>query len=88
MRLSKGSCSAVGRRAEASLYDRSLATYEKGDLFDHKAAVGFIALWGLPLRVQAQTQWLGRSADDLLRLTAPQPEPAGGAAGNESQGGS
>ena len=30
----------------------------KGDSFDHKAAVGFIQIWGLPTRVQARNQLL------------------------------
>jgi len=54
MRLFKGSAVKVGVRSEFSLYSKGLATYDKGDLFDHKAAVGFIALHGLPLRTQAQ----------------------------------
>ncbi len=72
MRLFKGVCMAVGRRAERSLYNPALATYGEGDVFDHKAAVGFIRLWGLPLENQARTQWLDRSPDDFLRLSAPE----------------
>ena len=78
VRLFKGVCMAVGRRAERSLYNPALATYGQGDLFDHKAAVGFIQLWGLPLRNQAQTQWLDRSPDDFLRLAAPDPDQVDG----------
>ena len=36
-----------------SLYDKNLATYDTGDAFDHKAAVGFIEIFGLPLRTEA-----------------------------------
>gem|GEM_PF-4007235 len=36
-----------------SLYDKSLATYDEGDAFDHASAVGFIEIFGLPLRVEA-----------------------------------
>jgi len=54
MKLFKGSAVKVGVRSEFSLYSKGLATYDKGDLFDHKAAIGFIALHGLPLRTQAQ----------------------------------
>jgi hypothetical protein len=36
-----------------SLYDKNLATYDQGDAFDHAAAVGFIGIFGLPLRVEA-----------------------------------
>jgi argininosuccinate synthase len=70
VRLHKGTAVAVGRRAERSLYNESLATYGRGDTFDHKAAEGFINLWGLPLRNQAEHQLLpGRT--DFLRLGAP-----------------
>ncbi|HZP27119.1 MAG TPA: argininosuccinate synthase [Dehalococcoidia bacterium] len=58
MKLHKGSAIAVGRRSDRSLYDFSLATYDKGDQFDRTAAVGFIQIWGLPVRVQARAQTL------------------------------
>jgi len=80
VRLFKGTCAAVGRRAERSLYNPGLATYGQGDIFDHKAAVGFIQLWGLPLQVQAEAQLLpGRT--DFLRLGAPEADPDDSAAG-------
>ncbi len=53
MRLDHGRAYVVGRRSPLSLYDKSLATYEEGDAFDHAAAVGFIEIFGLPLRVEA-----------------------------------
>ncbi len=53
MRLDHGSAIAVGRRSPLSLYDRNLATYDEGDAFDHASAVGFIEIFGLPLRVEA-----------------------------------
>jgi argininosuccinate synthase len=56
VKLLKGQATVVGRRAPRSLYDFSLATYEAGDRFDHRAAPGFIHIWGLPVRVQAQAQ--------------------------------
>ena len=56
MKLHKGVATAVGRKSPRSLYDFSLATYDKGDQFDRTAAVGFINIWGLPVKVQAQTQ--------------------------------
>src|SRR5439155_6945475 len=51
LRLDHGNAVVVGRRSPLSLYDRSLATYDQGDAFDHAAAVGFIGIFGLPLRV-------------------------------------
>jgi argininosuccinate synthase len=56
VKLFKGSCSIVGRKSPYSLYRRELATYDKGDVFDQSAAVGFIHLWGLPARTQARVQ--------------------------------
>ena len=53
MRLDHGRAYVVGRRSPLSLYERNLATYEDGDTFDHAAAVGFIEIFGLPLRVEA-----------------------------------
>jgi len=53
MRLDHGRAYVVGRRSPLSLYDKNLATYEAGDAFDHAAAVGFIEIFGLPLRVEA-----------------------------------
>ena len=38
------------------LYNYELATYDSKDEFDHDAAAGFIALYGLQQRVQAKTQ--------------------------------
>ncbi|MDO8616097.1 MAG: argininosuccinate synthase [Dehalococcoidia bacterium] len=58
LKLHKGSATAVGRKSPYSLYDFSLATYDKGDTFDRTAAVGFINIWGLPVRVQSQAQLL------------------------------
>ncbi len=54
LRFFKGSCVVVGRRSPYSLYDFDLATYDATDTFDHKAAKGFIDLWGLPTKVWAR----------------------------------
>jgi argininosuccinate synthase len=54
LRLGKGEYRVVGRRSPFALYDHSLATYEKGDRFDHSAAEGFIKLWGLPVETVAR----------------------------------
>jgi argininosuccinate synthase len=53
VRLDHGSAYVTGRRSPLSLYDRNLATYDEGDAFDHASAVGFIEIFGLPLRVEA-----------------------------------
>jgi argininosuccinate synthase len=59
LRFEPGSCTVVGRRAERSLYDLSLATYGSGDAFDQTHAEGFVRLWGLPLKVWSATQGRG-----------------------------
>lgn len=56
LKLFKGSFSVVGRKSPYSLYSYGLATYDKGDQFDQSASVGFIHIWGLPVRTQAQIQ--------------------------------
>ena len=59
VKLFKGQAVVVGRKSPWSLYNLSLATYDKGDKFNQKAAEGFIHLWGLPVKTQAQVQLLG-----------------------------
>ena len=53
VKLYRGSCQVVGRRAPDSLYDHGLATYEEGDRFQHQAAAGFIHVWSLPTKTWA-----------------------------------
>jgi argininosuccinate synthase len=55
-RLHKGTCTVVGRKAPSALYNYELATYDRGDKFDHRSSEGFIAIYGLPVRTQAQVQ--------------------------------
>jgi argininosuccinate synthase len=71
VKLFKGQATVVGRKSPKSLYQFQLATYEKGDLFDHSAAEGFIKLFSLPQRTQVALQWPGRSPSEILKLTAP-----------------
>jgi argininosuccinate synthase len=54
LRLFKGACRVVGRTSAFSLYDPGLATYDAGDTFDHRAADGFIKIWGLPVETVAR----------------------------------
>jgi argininosuccinate synthase len=54
MKLFKGVATVVGRKSEYSMYDSGLSTYAAGDSFDHKSAVGFIYVWGLPGRTAAK----------------------------------
>ena len=50
LKLFKGNVIIVGRKSPKSLYKKELATYGKGDKFDHGLAKGFIELFGLPYK--------------------------------------
>ncbi|MBF2056955.1 MAG: argininosuccinate synthase [Cyanobacterium sp. T60_A2020_053] len=50
----KGNATIVGRTSPYSLYDAELSTYGMDDQFDHKAAEGFIYVWGLSTRIWAE----------------------------------
>ena len=65
LKLFKGQAVAVGVESDWSLYQHSLATYDEGDTFDQTSAVGFIDIWGLPTRVQAQQQLLKQPGGPL-----------------------
>ncbi len=62
MKLFKGTSMVAGRQSPYSLYSFKLATYDKGDIFDQSHSVGFIQLWGLPTRIQAQLQPIGEGS--------------------------
>jgi len=50
LKLYKGSCVVVGRKSSYSLYRKELATYSKEDLFDQKAATGFLKILKLSIQ--------------------------------------
>jgi argininosuccinate synthase len=56
LKLYKGSCTVVGRKAKRSLYRPDLATFEKEAAYNQQDAEGFINLFGLPLKVEALTK--------------------------------
>lgn len=56
LKLFKGNATIVGRSSDNSLYTPDLATYGAEDKFDHKAAEGFIYVWGLPTRIWSQQE--------------------------------
>jgi argininosuccinate synthase len=57
LKMMKGGIKVVGRTSPFGVYNKAMSTYDKGDLFDHRAAEGFIELAGLQLaqfsRIQA-----------------------------------
>jgi len=54
LKLYKGQATVIGRTSPNPLYDFDLATYGESDTFRHDAAGGFIHVWSLPLRAEAQ----------------------------------
>jgi argininosuccinate synthase len=54
IKLFKGNATIVGRQSAYSLYTPDMATYGADDRFDHKAAEGFIYVWGMPTRIWSQ----------------------------------
>ena len=64
IKLFKGHSTVVGRKSSKSLYSFGLATYDKGDQFDQSASPGFIHIWGLPVKTQAQVQGISSLEED------------------------
>ena len=54
VRLYKGMAVVRGMKSPKSVYSETLATYSENDSFDHSAAVGFIKIWGLPIKTWRQ----------------------------------
>jgi len=53
LELYKGNCRVLGRKSEASLYNKDLATFEEDEVYRQEDAGGFIQLNALRLRIQA-----------------------------------
>ena len=66
LKLHRGTTTVTGRKSEESLYDYGLATYDRNDTFDQSSSEGFIDIWGLQTRVQANKQLLNKT--DLLKI--------------------
>ena len=54
VRFYKGQVTVTGMKSPQSIYREDLATYSEGDTFDHQSAVGFIKVWGLPIKTWRQ----------------------------------
>ena len=50
MQFYKGQAVVEGMKSPDAIYRHDLATYSTGDTFDHKSTVGFIKVWGLPIK--------------------------------------
>jgi argininosuccinate synthase len=54
MKLYKGQATVAGRRSANSLFSEALATFGRDDVYRQSDATGFINLFGLPMKVQAE----------------------------------
>ncbi|MFB0538351.1 MAG: argininosuccinate synthase [Anaerolineae bacterium] len=68
VKLYKGNCAVVGRKSPFSLYREDFATFGQDDVYDQSDAVGFINLFGLPLKVKAL---IDKENGTLAELEAP-----------------
>ncbi len=66
LKLYKGNLILAGRRSPTSLYREDYASFGEEDVYDQKDAEGFIRLFGLPLKVEAQ-QAIERSGSSPYR---------------------
>ncbi|MEE8448491.1 MAG: argininosuccinate synthase [Thermodesulfobacteriota bacterium] len=53
LKLYKGNCQVVGRKADKSLYRPEYATFEEEDVYDQKDAEGFIKINALRLKIRS-----------------------------------
>jgi len=53
LKLYKGNIIPAGSKSPFSLYREDFATFGQEDVYDQSDAVGFIHLFGLPLKVRA-----------------------------------
>jgi argininosuccinate synthase len=67
LKLYKGHASVVARKSPESLYDSGLASFGDDGTYDHADAEGFIKLFGLPARVQADRE-RGRAREAVRSL--------------------
>jgi len=56
LKLYKGNLTTMSLSSPYSLYDEDIASFETGDLYNHKDAEGFINLFTLPTKVRALMQ--------------------------------
>ncbi len=54
LKLYKGNMLVAGRKSEYSLYRQDYASFGEENVYNQKDAEGFIRLFGLPLKVDAQ----------------------------------
>jgi len=82
VKLYKGACTVVGRRAARSVYSDKLATFGRGEGYDQKDAEGFIRLFGLPAKVFAAAN--PESTCEPSPIPLEMPAEAGGPAASRA----
>ena len=56
LKIYKGNCQVVGRKADKSLYRSEFATFEEDDVYSQADAEGFIRLQGLRLKIRSMVE--------------------------------
>jgi argininosuccinate synthase len=56
LKIYKGNCQVVGRKAKKSLYRPEFATFEEDDVYSQADAEGFIRLQGLRLKIRSMVE--------------------------------
>jgi argininosuccinate synthase len=56
VRLFKGSVTVLSRESPFSLYSQEYATFDADEVYRQADAAGFIRLFGLPIRIEAQAK--------------------------------
>jgi argininosuccinate synthase len=59
LKLYKGQVTVIGRYSPHSLYREDFATFGEDDVYDQQDAAGFIALFGLQMKVKAMMEVSG-----------------------------
>jgi argininosuccinate synthase len=77
LKLYKGNAIIAGRKSPYSMYNEALASFGDGAGYDHGDAEGFITLFSLPTRAEADQR---RRLDEAGRGRKPEQNPPAGAA--------
>jgi argininosuccinate synthase len=70
LKLYKGNVIVAGRKSPFALYDEQLASFASGDEYDHADAKGFITLFALPTKAEAQQRAKAEAQVDI-EINAP-----------------
>lgn len=71
LKLFKGSVTIAGRWSPYSLYNEALASFGEGAEYDHADAAGFIRLFSLPTRAEAQHRTVAAAEHGIAEEPSP-----------------